>query len=322
MNYHCPKILSRLKFLKFNTHSLIKILKGKTLTDFSPSFSGSQELHVAQTPPAAFNKFNSLDRRALARRHQTSSNLKLVPPTSTSSGAESLPLPSSNGRPPFGHVAASVSIFNNNANDKLNKEPERRHSSYDPASRSSSRYRPLQGSDQRGPPPTNIVKNGDRLSAMNINGLPEPSYRSANGIYSSQESLRVTTPRGTSGGRGGAGTPQFQNLSGTIRTTNTTSTRGSLNNLNGNNVTSSSNYASAGPFHRSISGTNLHHLDHHQGAPQQSHHHHHHGGHHARMLDSSNSTGSSSSSGSTSTTTGTETILYNNSSSYITFLYC
>ncbi len=52
------------------------------------SSSGSQELYVAQPPPPSFNKFNSLDRRALARRHQTSANLKLLPGGQTSGAGE------------------------------------------------------------------------------------------------------------------------------------------------------------------------------------------------------------------------------------------
>ena len=84
-------------------------------------FAGSQELHVAAPISAnpAFNKFNSLDRRALNKR-QTGNNglLKLATPTSAS-GSESLPV-----RP----------LIN-----QFNKEPERRHSSYDPTGNNKSR---------------------------------------------------------------------------------------------------------------------------------------------------------------------------------------
>ena len=52
-------------------------------------FSGSQELHVAQPVNPAFNKFNSLDRRALNKRQNSNGLLKLVTPTA---GPESLPI--------------------------------------------------------------------------------------------------------------------------------------------------------------------------------------------------------------------------------------
>lgn len=135
-----------------------------------------------------------------------------------------------------------------------------------------------------------------RLSAMNINGLPDPFNQgemlhpggpvgpvtSMNGpsgpntltqrpqathhaqpsIYSSQESLRSQVSVSRSNpppvGRPGAGTPQFQNLSGVIRNPNS---RGSLTNLNQSTNVSSSNYAVPS---RSMSGSNLHHLDHHR----------------------------------------------------------
>lgn len=256
-------------------------------------YGSSQELHVQQSPAAAaFNKFNSLDRRALARRHHT--NLKLIP---TSSGSESLPNPSVVGPTPTSSHSQPRPL-----NDLRSKEPERRHSSYDPTSRSLNRYRPLGGTNSsNGSNGTNANMGGNaigqvRLSAMNINGLPDPFNQggmlhpggpvgpvtSMNGpsgpntltqrpqathhaqpsIYSSQESLRSQVSVSRSNpppvGRPGAGTPQFQNLSGVIRNPNS---RGSLTNLNQSTNVSSSNYAVPS---RSMSGSNLHHLDHHR----------------------------------------------------------
>lgn len=171
--------------------------KGVALNMFT-SFSGSQELHVAApiSSNPAFNKFNSLDRRALNKRQNINGGsnglLKLAsnPPSSTStSGPESLPV-----RP----------LIN-----QFNKEPERRHSSYDPTIKR----------HQKG---QNLISSA---AAININGLPDPF---SNRIYSSQESLHRGGGSGTplrpgsstgSNRGGGAGTPQFQNLSGTIRTT-------------------------------------------------------------------------------------------------------
>ena len=80
-------------------------------------FTGSQELHVAQPVNPAFNKFNSLDRRALNKRQNSGGGLlKLVTPTS---GPESLPI--------VGRLTGAIL----NQFDRGNKEPERRHSSYD-----------------------------------------------------------------------------------------------------------------------------------------------------------------------------------------------
>ena len=114
------------------------------------SFSGSQELHVSAPTNPAFSKFNSLDRRALNKRNSQNAGgnglLKIA-----TSGPDSLPV-----RP-------------------LLKEPERRHSSYDPKSRPG----PVKQQPQ---------------SAININGLPDPF---SNKIYSSQESINRSTNNGT-----------------------------------------------------------------------------------------------------------------------------
>ena len=172
------------------------------------TFVGNQELHVVHqsAPPPVFNKFNSLDRRALSRRHHQqslvnggergahlSSNsmglLKIAPHSTTmlngGCGSESLPPVSTNTlqsgpmnggsqrslHPSLSSSTNNVNGFNpirttmngqyanttpqpvnaatngasngppsstgngNGVNNKLIKEPERRHSSYDPASR-------------------------------------------------------------------------------------------------------------------------------------------------------------------------------------------
>lgn len=209
-------------------------------------YGSSQELHVAapiSTNPA-FNKFNSLDRRALNKR-QTGNNglLKLATPTSTS-GPESLP-------------AVRPSDFQSKIN-QFNKEPERRHSSYDPAGSNKTRVSCRSGSSQ---PAAGQSQAGQQAASasININGLPDPFSGGLTGssnrinpssVYSSQESLHRGSgtplrPNSSTGStRGGAGTPQFQNLSGTIRTsanglipssTATTPLTNNQNNSNQNN---------------------------------------------------------------------------------------
>ena len=150
---------------------------------------------MTQVQAPAFNKFNSLDRRALSKRAtQSGSNLKLQLPYS-SSGSESLP------PTPSSQIVNPVQIPISG--------PERRHSSYDSASRSRLR---------------NSNKNSDKLTAMNMNGLPESVGSSGNGkfhmnsgVYSSHESLNRFgshhNPNQYQGlPRSGAGTPQFQNI--------------------------------------------------------------------------------------------------------------
>ena len=164
--------------------------------------SGNQELHVVHqsAPPPVFNKFNSLDRRALSRRHHQQAMgggashvgnnavglLKIAPHSTTmlnGGGSESLPptvstsssnLGGSQRHPSLSSSTNNVASFNpvrttmngqyanmtstpqpvqssnvtigptptviatgggGASNSKLIKEPERRHSSYDPASR-------------------------------------------------------------------------------------------------------------------------------------------------------------------------------------------
>ena len=119
-------------------------LKIQTST-LSIHFSGSQELHVAAPVNPAFNKFNSLDRRALNKRQNSNGLLKLVTPTS---GPESLPIGkkyvvtncpfyrfgSINYFSLFPHVLTVGRLTGailNQFDRGNNKEPERRHSSYD-----------------------------------------------------------------------------------------------------------------------------------------------------------------------------------------------
>ena len=173
------------------------VLKQEKINVVFIYYLGNQELHVVHqsAPPPVFNKFNSLDRRALSRRHHqqaVGSNphggsnsiglLKLVPHSTTmlNGGSESLP-PVSTTNPNNGgaqrSLHPSLSSSTNNvasfnpvrttmngqyanstpqpplssnvtaggttavittggvSNNKLIKEPERRHSSYDPGSR-------------------------------------------------------------------------------------------------------------------------------------------------------------------------------------------
>ena len=236
------------------------------------------------TPPVAFNKFNSLDRRTLARRHQTNNNLKLLP-----SGAESLPPP-----------APSHFVSNNNNNDK-GKEPERRHSN---------RFR---SSNSNG-----IHVKGDRLSAMNINGLPDPFSKhnhnygpigqNQNQVYSSQESLNR-------GSRTSAGTPQFQNLSGAVRVNTGGTNQGrnlSLTNLNTSNPPTSiaRNHHYYEP-HQSL--PNNHAVGHVGNAtnqpPQQQQPHHH--AHASLKHDSSSSSRGSSTTSGSAGQTGSDVIIMN-----------
>jgi len=174
-------------------------------------YGSSQELHVAAPVNPAFNKFNSLDRRALNKRQNSNGLLKLVTPTS---GPESLPI-----------VGRLTGAILNQFDRGNNKEPERRHSSYDSSTNS-----------RNGPSGSRVSSraSGGQPSAININGLPDPfsgriesgrvGINQSTSLYSSQESLhrgsgtplRPTSSTGST--RPGAGTPQFQNLSGTVRT--------------------------------------------------------------------------------------------------------
>ena len=215
-------------------------------------FSGNQELHVVHqsAPPPVFNKFNSLDRRALSRRHHQqavggSSHggnnsmglLKIAPHSTTmlNGGSESLP-PVSTINPSIGgsqrslHPSLSsstnnVASFNpvrttmngqyanttpqpntsNNvtngttsgvisssggvSNTKLIKEPERRHSSYDPASRGGGSHyaTPTAAINGEGPSSTNhhSSRNSETGTPSNSSTVSTSRLRLSNSSSSS-----------------------------------------------------------------------------------------------------------------------------------------
>ncbi len=98
--------------------------------------SGSQDLN--RPVPPTYTKFSSLDRRALARRHHTTataSHLQQQQPTSSPSSkcssSNNNPLKLSTFTPPES-APAMTSTPQKAANSKC--QPERRHSSYNPAS--------------------------------------------------------------------------------------------------------------------------------------------------------------------------------------------
>lgn len=274
---------------------------------------------VPAPPPVAFNKFNSLDRRTLARRHQPAGGqFKIYPSSSNAttttvsfnSGSESLPV-SHLGTNPQQHQQHQQQVVAN----KEVPQPERRHSSY------GSRYRtndvaryvfspgyllalsdPSRSNSLDRFPSTQTKNSDSRLNAMNINGLPDPFTNTQqssmarykirrrgsctrdhrmnlriylyscrthpNVIYSSQDSLNyrpvniirtgntsstvtpsshnsINQPHQSGHRSSGAGTPQFQNLSGVVR-----SGRGSLTNIN--SVTINTNGHSHHHYHGGI----------------------------------------------------------------------
>jgi hypothetical protein len=98
--------------------------------------SGSQDLN--RPVPPTYTKFSSLDRRALARRHHTTAtanHLQQQQPTSSPSSkcssSNNNPLKLSTFTPPES-APAMTSTPQKAANSKC--QPERRHSSYNPAS--------------------------------------------------------------------------------------------------------------------------------------------------------------------------------------------
>ncbi|CAB4060834.1 unnamed protein product [Lepeophtheirus salmonis] len=162
-------------------------------------YGSSQELHVhpltTTTSSTSFNKFNSLDRRALSRRQ----NLKLAiepeqPPQQIPSSPSVMP---ANGLVQMNDRTSSRGFDSNKSNGETNGKLYDRNLT---ASVSSNGSVTLNSNRLK------ICDNSSKLSAMNINGLPDPS------IYSSQESISNRIPRP------GAGTPQFQNLPGVVRT--------------------------------------------------------------------------------------------------------
>ena len=235
--------------------------------------SGSQELNRNQPPPIS-SKFNSLDRRSVGQRScrgllqgANTSTTQNIPSNglrlSTFTGYEA---GSSTSLPPVGLTPVAAPPAQRDP-VRGTKEPERRHSLYDSASRgqyqqSATRNNNLNNNQ------TNGSNNNGAISAMNVNGLPEPfgpplsRPPSSSHLHSSRNSLQQE-PRTR---HSGAGTPQFRNLAGTnifsflffhrfsfagIQFPVPRSSRGSLSNIN--NYQGSTAYS----IQRSISGNNL-----------------------------------------------------------------
>lgn len=213
--------------------------------DVQRPFGSSQELNRSQVaPPPISSKFNSLDRRSLGQRscrglqqtgpthqnHQTipSNGLRL----STWSGYDA---GSSTSLPPVGITPVnSVQPPRDRERDPVrnSKEPERRHSLYDSASRGRT--------NSITSPNSNSSNNNQNISAMNVNGLPEPFGPP---LSRPPSTSHIGEPRTR---HSGAGTPQFRNLAGL----HVRQARGSLSSLNTQGT---------GGFniHRSVSGNNL-----------------------------------------------------------------
>jgi len=150
-------------------------------------------------------KFSSLDRRTLTKRQ-----------TGQVNGGDPLKLS------PYSPRSEPAKVY------KSGREPERRHSSYFPASSltrtpsQNSEYNKHRARDGRS---ENIKQNdnsGDPVNPMNVIGLPDP-FR-CQSIYNRPQSVRSTDPRSR---LSGVETPQSQNLQSTSR-----ASQGSLTNLN------------------------------------------------------------------------------------------
>lgn len=226
--------------------------------------SGSQELNRGQAPPPIASKFNSLDRRALGQRscrgllqvgggqHGTgqppvsipSNGLRLSTWTGYDAG-------SSTSLPPVGLTpASSVTQGQPRPGDRdqgprPTKEPERRHSLYDSASRG--RANSITVNSGPGNNTSNSNNNG-AISAMNVNGLPEP-FGPPLSRPPSTSHLAPGIQQEPRTRHSGAGTPQFRNLAG-IQFPLPRQSRGSLSSLN---TQGTQGYTIA----RSVSGNNL-----------------------------------------------------------------
>ena len=245
--------------------------------------AGSQELNRSQVPPPISSKFNSLDRRALGQRscrglglgaqqagaaggggnmssHVPSNGLRL----STWSGYEA---GSSTSLPPVGLTPASAVTSphataaaeartgpgsvggreQGGGGARPSKEPERRHSLYDSASRGRTNSVTAARDNSSN---NNSSSGGEKggISAMNVNGLPEPFGPPLSRPPSTSElgpAQLTGLPRTR---HSGAGTPQFRNLAGIqfpVR-----QSRGSLSSLN---TQGTQGYS----IQRSVSGNNL-----------------------------------------------------------------
>ena len=232
--------------------------------------AGSQELNRSQVPPPISSKFNSLDRRALGQRscrglglgaqqpgaaggggsmssHVPSNGLRL----STWSGYEA---GSSTSLPPVGLTPASAVTSphataaaeartgpgsvggreQGGGGARPSKEPERRHSLYDSASRGRTNSVTAARDNSSN---NNSSGGGEKggISAMNVNGLPEPFGPPLSRPPSTSElgpAQLTGLPRTR---HSGAGTPQFRSLAGVAGLhgrQHGSSVRGSLSSLN------------------------------------------------------------------------------------------
>ena len=137
---------------------------------------------------------------------------------------------------------------------RSSKEPERRHSLYDSASRGRNTANNNTGSSSSGHNNNNSNNNNNNsgaISAMNVNGLPEPfgpplsRPPSSSTIHSLHQEPRTR--------HSGAGTPQFRSLAGvggSVVFPGPRPGRGSLSNL-------STTQGNNGFIQRSVSGNNL-----------------------------------------------------------------
>ena len=224
--------------------------------------SGSQELNRGQAPPPIASKFNSLDRRALGQR----SCRGLLPGAGGQHGGQppvSIPsnglrlstwtgydAGSSTSLPPVGLTPASNTTQGQQRSGdrdqapRPTKEPERRHSLYDSASRG--RANSITANSGSGN--NNNTNNNGAISAMNVNGLPEP-FGPPLSRPPSTSHLPPTIQQEPRTRHSGAGTPQFRNLAG-IQFPLPRQSRGSLSSLN---TQGTQGYS----IQRSVSGNNL-----------------------------------------------------------------
>ena len=230
--------------------------------------AGSQELNRSQVPPPISSKFNSLDRRALGQRSCRGLGLGAQQPGAAAGGGNMSSHVPSNGLrlstwsgydagsstslPPVGLTPASAVTSPHAAaaeartgpgsvggreqgggGARPSKEPERRHSLYDSASRG----RTNSVTAARDNSSSNNSSGGDKggISAMNVNGLPEPFGPPLSRPPSTSElgpAQLTGLPRTR---HSGAGTPQFRSLAGVAGLhgrQHGSSVRGSLSSLN------------------------------------------------------------------------------------------
>jgi len=172
-------------------------------------FGSSQDIN--RPCPSNSRKFSSLDRRTLTKRHNAQTN-----------GGNPLKLSA------FSPSQETTKVY------KCGREPERRHSSYFPASslkrtpsqNSEYKYRARDGRQENIKESDN---NGGTVNPMNVIGLPDP-FR-CHSSHNRPQSVRSRDPRSR---LSGVETPQSPNLQSTSR-----ASQGSLTNLNNIQHTSS-----------------------------------------------------------------------------------